>query len=297
MLDLVMIVGPTAVGKTKLSIEVAKALSSEIINGDALQFYQGLDIGTAKVTEKEKDNIPHHLLDILPPEESFSVAEYQSMVREKISLIKEKTMIPVIVGGSGLYLSSVVDDYQFLGDKRAEEKYLEYQNLSTEDLARILIETKPLLAKKCDLSNRRRVLRALEKQESDVQDKLFPFYENALLIGLEVDRKLLYERIEHRVDQMITNGLIEEARKLYLDGLSGQSVKAIGYKELFLYFDGEINLNQAIDLIKRNSRRYAKRQMTWFKNKMNVTWFKVDFENFDKVVDEVIEFIKKEVKS
>ncbi len=292
MLDLIMIVGPTAVGKTKLSIEVAKSLNTEIINGDAMQFYKGLDIGTAKITKEEMQSIPHHLLDILNPEESFSVAAYQQLVREKIAQIKEKQNIPVIVGGSGLYLSSVVDDYQFLGKERTLDEKT-YDNYTTEELARILIETKPLLAKKCDLSNRRRVLRALEKDESDVQEKLYPFYENALIIGLEIERKLLYQRIDERVDKMILNGLIEEAECLYDEVIDHNKIQAIGYKELFLYFNGEISLEEAIALIKRNSRRYAKRQMTWFKNKMNVNWFNVNTDNFDETVNEIIQFIKK----
>ena len=293
MLDLVMIVGPTAVGKTKLSVEVAKKFSCEIINGDAMQFYRGLDIGTAKIKPQEMQGIKHHLLDILSPEAEFSVAEYQTLVREKIAMLKEKGLFPVIVGGSGLYLSSVVDDYQFLGEKRNTELMKEYDELSTESLARILIDTKPLLAKKCDLSNRRRVLRALEKSESDLQEQTIPYYDNALIIGLEIERKVLYQRIEERVDSMIKNGLIEEALKLYELGITGQSVKAIGYKELFSYFKGEITLEEAISLIKRNSRRYAKRQMTWFKNKMNVTWFNVDLNDFNNTVIEVIEYIKK----
>lgn len=288
-----MIVGPTAVGKTRLSIEVAKEFSSEIINGDAMQFYQGLDIGTAKINSQEMQGVKHHLLNILSAEEEFSVAEYQTLVREKIATIKDKGVFPVIVGGSGLYLSSIVDDYQFLGQKRNTELMKEYEELSTEALARILIETRPLLAKKCDLSNRRRVLRALEKNESDIQEHTLPFYDNALIIGLEIDRKTLYQRIEERVDSMIKNGLIEEALKLYEQGITGQSVKAIGYKELFLYFKGEITLEEAISLIKRNSRRYAKRQMTWFKNKMNFTWFNVDLNDFQSTVFEVIEYIKK----
>lgn len=292
MLDLIMIVGPTAVGKTKLSIELAKSLNTEIINGDAMQFYKGLDIGTAKITKEEMQSIPHHLLDILNPEESFSVAAYQQLVREKIAQIKEKQNIPVIVGGSGLYLSSVVDDYQFLGKERTLDEKT-YDNYTTEELARILIETKPLLAKKCDLSNRRRVMRALEKDESDVQEKLYPFYENALIIGLEIERKLLYQRIDERVDKMILNGLIEEAKCLYDEVIDHNKIQAIGYKELFLYFKGEISLEEAIALIKRNSRRYAKRQMTWFKNKMNVNWFNVDIDNFDNTVNEIIQFIKK----
>ncbi|MDT8336676.1 MAG: tRNA (adenosine(37)-N6)-dimethylallyltransferase MiaA [Candidatus Izemoplasmatales bacterium] len=295
MIDLVMIVGPTGVGKTALSLELAKKFNGEIINGDAMQFYKGLDIGTAKVKHQEQENIPHHLLDILEPEVVFSVALYQEMVREKVSEINSRKKLPIIVGGSGLYLSAIIDDYLFLGDKRHNDIESKYQDLSTEKLAKILIETKPLLAKKCDLSNRRRVLRALSKDETAVQEKLNPYYENALIIGLELDRKKLYELLDQRVEEMIQNGLIVEVKSLYDKKINSQAMQAIGYKELYRYFDGEMELSEVIDLIKRNTRRYAKRQLTWFKNKMKVNWFTVNLDNFDSTVNEVIEYIKKEV--
>ncbi len=290
-----MIVGPTGVGKTALSLELAKKFEGEIINGDAMQFYKGLDIGTAKIKLQEQESIPHHLLDILEPEEGFSVALYQELVRKKVSEIKSRKKLPIIVGGSGLYLSAVVDDYLFLGDKRDEDIESEYQDLSTEQLAKILIETKPLLAKKCDLSNRRRVLRALSKDETAVQEKLNPYYENAQIIGLDLDRKKLYELLDQRVEEMIQNGLIAEVKSLYDKRINSQAMQAIGYKELYRYFDGDMELSEVIDLIKRNTRRYAKRQLTWFKNKMKVNWFKVNHDNFDSTVKEVIEYIKKEV--
>ena len=293
MLDLIMIVGPTATGKTKLSIALAKEFNGEIINGDSMQFYEGLNIGTAKI--KNKEDVTHHLLDILSPTESFSVAEYQRLVREKISEIKSRDKLPIIVGGSGLYLNSIYYDYQFLGNVRKDITTETYKELTTEELAKILIEEKPLLAKKCDLSNRRRVLRALEKEDKDIQTTLFPFYQNAQVIGLNIERDLLYQRIDKRVDEMFEEGLIQEVKNLYLKGINSQAISAIGYKELYDYFNGKTTLEEAKNLIKRNSRRYAKRQLTWFNNKLKVNWFNVDPTNFMKTIEEVKKMIKKEV--
>jgi len=171
MYDFIMVVGPTAVGKTRLSIEIAKTFNGEIINGDSMQFYKGLDIGTAKIKEEEKQGITHHLLDILEADESFSVAEYQTLVREKIDEIKGRKKLPVIVGGSGLYLNSIINDYKFFGTERDVKREELYQDFTTRELAEILVKEKPLLAKNTDLSNRRRVLRALEKNDSDVQNR------------------------------------------------------------------------------------------------------------------------------
>ena len=297
MFDLIMIVGPTAVGKTRLSIEIAKTFDGEIINGDSMQFYKGLDIGTAKIKEAEKQGITHHLIDILEPSDNFSVAIYQKLVRAKIEDIKSRSKLPIIVGGSGLYLNSIINDYQFMGKERTIEKADIYQDLETEELAEILKREKPLLAKNTDLSNRRRVLRALEKNDSDVQDKLVPYYENILIIGLELDREILYKRINERVHKMIDLGLLSEVEALYKSQVNGQALQAIGYKELFPYFEDKISFIDAVELIKQNSRRYAKRQMTWFKNKMNVTWFKVEADNFSLTIDHIIEFIKKTINT
>ena len=293
MLDFIMILGPTAVGKTLLSIEVAKEFNGEIINGDAMQFYQGLDIGTAKIKEEEKCGIEHHLLDFLDPKESFSVAQYQELVREKITEIKKKKKLPIIVGGSGLYLSSVFYDYQFPGEERDRSFEEQYKDTDTETLARILIESKPKFAEKVDLGNRRRILRALQKDESDLQEKMYPYYENGIIIGLTANRKELYQRIDSRVNKMISDGLVEEAKHLHDKGIISQATQAIGYKELFAYFDGDISFERASELIKQSSRRYAKRQMTWFKNKMDVNWFDVEFSDFEKTISVVNEFIKK----
>ncbi|MDY0023821.1 MAG: tRNA dimethylallyltransferase, partial [Candidatus Izemoplasmatales bacterium] len=170
-----------------------------------------------------------------------------------------------------------------------------YKELTTEELAKILIEEKPLLAKKCDLSNRRRVLRALEKEDKDIQTNLFPFYQNAQVIGLNIERDLLYQRIDKRVEEMFEEGLIQEVKNLYLKGINSQAISAIGYKELYDYFNGKTTLEEAKNLIKRNSRRYAKRQLTWFNNKLKVNWFNVDPTNFTKTIEEVKKMIKKEV--
>jgi tRNA dimethylallyltransferase len=293
MLDFVMILGPTAIGKTKLSIEVAQKFNGEIINGDAMQFYLGLDIGTAKIKEDEKQGIVHHLLDFKDPKEGFSVAQYQTLVREKISEIKARKNLPIVVGGSGLYLSAVYYDYQFPGEERDKDFEEKYKDTDTETLARILIETKPKLAEKVDLGNRRRILRALQKDESDLQEKMYPYYENGLIIGLTTNRKELYQRIDDRVDKMMAEGLVEEAKDLFDKGIESQATQAIGYKELFAYFQGETSLERAVEIIKQSSRRYAKRQMTWFKNKMDVNWFDVEFTDFSKTISEVNELIKK----
>ena len=291
-----MILGPTAVGKSDLSISLAKAFDGEIINGDAMQFYKGLDIGTAKVSLEEQQEIKHHLLDILTLEDRYSVSLYQKMVRDKITEIKNKNKLPIIVGGSGLYLNAIIYDYKFLGDEREEITESKYQDLSLEELANILKKKSPKLALNTDLFNRRRVIRALEKSDDDLQENLNEYYHNALIIGLEMDRALLYQRINQRTDRMVEKGLIEEAKKLYDKQIDSQAFQAIGYKELFKYFSGEISEDQAIDLIKRNSRRYAKRQMTWFKNKMEVNWFKVDPNDFSKTIKDVKKIIKKEVE-
>lgn len=293
MFDLIMIVGPTAVGKTRLSIELAKAFSGEIINGDAMQFYRGLDIGTAKIKEEEKQGIKHHLLDVLDPHEETSVVDYQAKVRKKIEEITKKHKLPIIVGGSGLYLSSILFDYKFPGPSRNEELTKKYEEFTTDILVQMLKNTKPELAKKTDLANRRRVLRALEKDNFDFQEEISSYYQNALIIGLDLERDKLYERIDNRVMDMVNDGLLEEVKSLYDQGISSQAIMAIGYKELFPYFRGETSLEAALALIKRNSRRYAKRQLTWFKNRMNAVWFKVNPENFDKTIEEVKEYIKK----
>lgn len=293
MNKIIAIVGPTGVGKTKLSIELAKEFNGEIISCDSMQFYKGLDIGTAKVTKEEMQGIKHHLIDIIEVREQFSVAEYQNIVRSKINELLKKNITPILVGGSGLFINSVLYDYRFKGVKRDESTLEKYDAMKLDDLVELLKKTAPNVADNTDLNNRRRVLRALEKTDSDVDlsgKKLF--YKNAIIIGLEMDRALLYKNIELRVDRMVDNGLLREAKWLYNQNLDTQATKAIGYKEFFGYFDKKNNLEFSKDLLKRNSRRYAKRQMTWFKNKMDCNWYFVGDKSFNETIKEITENIK-----
>lgn len=309
---LIVLIGPTAVGKTKLSIEMAKVFNGEIISGDSMQIYRGMDIGTAKITHEEMDGIPHHLIDIKEPNESFSTAEFQELVRKKIDEISAKGKLPMIVGGTGLYIQSVIFDYHFtdapsdpdfrmLLEKEAEE-------LGAEALHERLKVIDPESAERIHPNNVRRVIRALEinhcsgKTAGETQANQSPdlIYDTAI-VGLTMDRDLLYERINLRVDLMIEQGLLDEVKYFYNQGLRNcQSIQAIGYKELYEYLDGKISLDQAIEKLKQNSRRYAKRQLTWFRNKMNVEWFDMSASNeAEKKFAEISKFIegKLEIKA
>jgi len=295
MLDLIMIVGPTATGKSKLAIELAKNFNGEVINGDAFQFYKGLDIGTAKIKDNELEGVTHHLLSFLEPSDRFNVATYQELVREKINLVKAKKKTPIIVGGSGLYLNSIYYDYQFFGDERNDDLVSNYDSFNNDELFELLREKNQHLAEITDRFNRRRLIRALEKTDDAIQTKLNEYYNNSVVIALNMPREELYKRINSRVDKMINDGLVQEVRKLFDKQIYSQAIQAIGYKELYRYFNQEINLLAATELIKKNSRNYAKRQLTWFKNKINCHWIIVDNLDFKKTVEEATLIIKKEV--
>lgn len=282
---LVVIIGPTAVGKTKTSIELAKRHNGEIISGDSMQVYKGMDIGTAKVTYEEMEGIPHHLIDIKSPDEPFSVAEFQRLVREKIAEISARGKLPMIVGGTGLYIQSVLYDYQF-SDAPTDEEYRKRMEKRVElegpeGIYEELVQVDPESAKNIHPNNVRRVIRALEvfhcsgKTMSSYQEHQSGeiLYDTAI-IGLSMDRDILYERINKRVECMMEQGLLQEVSSLYESGLRDcGSIQAIGYKELYEYLDGKGTLAEAVERLKQNSRRYAKRQFTWFRNKMDVEWF------------------------
>ncbi|SHF53481.1 tRNA (adenosine(37)-N6)-dimethylallyltransferase MiaA [Ornithinibacillus halophilus] len=283
----IAIVGPTAVGKTALSIQVANKFNGEIISGDSMQVYKGLDIGTAKITIDEMQDVPHHLIDIKEPDEDFSVADFKENVEQNIKDISLRNKVPILVGGSGLYIQAALYDYQFSNQKRDEEitKQLEreLEQLGNYTLYERLKIIDPIQAEKIHPNNHRRVIRALEVylstgktmteyQKSQQQEANYDIY----FVGLEMERSLLYERINKRVDLMIENGLVQEVERLYLEGYENhQSMRGIGYKEFIPYFKGEYSLETAIELLKRNSRRFAKRQYTWFKNKMDINWYHV----------------------
>jgi tRNA dimethylallyltransferase len=289
-IDVVAIIGPTASGKTALSIKLAKEIDGEIINGDSMQIYRGMDIGTAKVTEEEMDGVVHHLLDIKDPTEGFSVAEYQQLVREKIAEIQQRGKMPIIVGGTGLYVQSVLYDFVFTDEEIDTEArqayYAELEKIGPEAMHARLMALDPTTAATIHFNNTRRVIRALEMVELAGTSKANEEHNrgdvalyNHLIIGMDMDREKLYERINLRVDIMMEQGLEQEVRALYDEGLRDvQAIKAIGYKELYAYFDGNSTREEAIETIKQNSRRYAKRQLTYFRNKMNVQWIGNDFQ-------------------
>ena len=282
-----VLIGPTAVGKTKLSIEIAKAFNCEIISGDSMQIYRGMDIGTAKIKKEEMDGIPHHLIDIKEPHENFSVAEFQELVRRKITEIHARGKIPFIVGGTGLYIQAVLYDYEFPDDSydpELRQKLMdEVDEKGIEHFYQKLMAVDPVKAKKIHPNNKRRIVRALEVYYTtgetmsaiSAKQKKEPIYD-CLIIGLTMDREKLYERINARVDQMMDEGLLDEVKRLYeMDLKDVSATQAIGYKELFEYFEGKVSLEEAVENLKRNTRRFAKRQLTWFKNKMTVEWFDV----------------------
>jgi tRNA dimethylallyltransferase len=301
---LVVIIGPTAVGKTKLSIELAKRLNGEIISGDSMQVYKGMDIGTAKIKPEEMEGIPHHLIDIKEPAESFSVAEFQQMVRPLISEITKRDKLPMIVGGTGLYIQSVIYDYQF-SDAPSDDNYRRRLEKFAQERGVVALHEKlkkidPYSAERIHPNNVRRVIRAMEifyctgKTMTEWQKQQTPdlLYDVAL-VGLTMEREQLYRRINERVDQMMAEGLLDEVKTLYESGVRDcQSIQAIGYKEIYEYLDGYISLEEAIEQLKQNSRRYAKRQLTWFRNKMPVQWFDMtDLENFSTKVEEILHYI------
>ena len=288
MKKIIVITGPTGVGKTKLSVKLAKKLNGEIINADSMQVYRGLDIGTAKIREEEKEMVPHHLFDICDVHDNYTIYNYQKDARSMISKLERKRKTPILVGGSGLYIKAALYDYKLVN----EEFHSEFEELSNEEL---LNEIKKYYDTDIHINNRKRLVRELNKiknNSNNISDINEPIYD-IVVIGLTTERDKLYEIIDKRVDTMVKDGLIREVKDLYDNNIRTKAIQTgIGYKELYKYLDGEITLDTAIELIKKNSRNYAKRQYTFFNNQMKVNWFNVDFDNFDNTINEVYEFIK-----
>lgn len=283
MEKVIVIVGPTAVGKTALGVQLAQLFNGEVISGDSMQVYRGLDIGTAKVTDAEKGAVPHHLIDVRDVDEPYTTSDFQQMGRAKINEITAREHIPIVVGGTGLYIESLLYNMSH-GEADPDPDFRTEMEALAEKESRQFVWEKleaidPEAADNIHPNNLVRTIRALEvhhvtgqkfsdykKQENERQ----PLYDT-FIIGLNTDRELLYNRINQRVDLMMADGLIDEAR--WLDcavSRDAQSVRGIGYKELFAYFDGDINLQEATSDIKQASRHYAKRQLTWFRNKTAV---------------------------
>lgn len=299
---LIVIVGPTAVGKTATSIDLAKHFGGEVISGDSMQVYKGMDIGTAKISRNEMDDVPHHLIDIKQPNEPFSVADFQSLAKKSISSIYNHGNIPFIVGGTGLYVNAVIYDYDF-SEASEDPAFREQLNNFADEhgndaLHEQLKVVDPQSYDQLHPNNRRRVIRALEvfhvtgKPLAEQRNKIESSLYDTTVIGLTMDRDVLYDRINQRVDQMISEGLIEEVEKLHKLGYSDcQSMQAIGYKEILDYVRGNVTQEAAIAQLKQNSRRFAKRQLTWFRNKMNISWFDMTTDS-KKTSKEIHKFLK-----
>lgn len=290
MKDIIVIVGPTGIGKTKLSIELAKKLDAEIINGDSVSIYKRLNIGSAKPTKEEQSGIPHHLIDIKDVDEDYTVFDYQKDVRKKIEEITSRGKQIIIVGGTGLYIKAALYDYKFTEGTT----YNEYNDLSNEEILSKIKEYK--VEKLPELNNRKRLVRLLNKLENNEEitnnkDKLLY---NIKVIGLTTDRETLYKRINKRVDIMMENGLLDEINSLKEDYKNSRILNSgIGYKEFYDYLYNNKSLEDVIDDIKKNSRHFAKRQYTFFNHQFNTNWFNVDLNNFDNTIIEVMDFLKK----
>ena len=287
----IVIVGPTGVGKTKLSIELAKKYNGEVINADSTQVYREMDIATAKVTVEEMDGVVHHLLDIRNMDEDYSVYDFQNDCRNCINDIISRGKTPIIAGGTGLYVKAALYDYKF----DLESSNFDYSSYSNDKLYERLLSIDP--DSSIHKNNRKRIERALSYYDStggilSEKEKTDKLLYDCVFIGLTTDRNVLYDIINKRVDIMVSNGLLDEAKRIYDSGVRSKAVMTpIGYKELFSYFSGDCGFDEAISLIKQRSRNYAKRQYTWFNNQMNVNWFDVDFNNFLNTVNEICNFI------
>lgn len=291
MKNIIVITGPTGVGKTKMSIELAKRIDAEIINADSMQVYKDLNIGTAKITEKEKEGIPHHLFDIVEPTNMYTVYDYQKDARDIINDVLSRGKKVIIVGGTGLYIKALLYDYKFI----KEDKTYDFSKMSNEEILDKINSYN--LDINLHINNRKRLERVLTKlynnnmQAEKTDTVLYDF----VTIGLTTTRDNLYKIIDNRVDKMIEDGLIDEVEELYKKNIHSKAINTgIGYKELYKYFDKEISLDEAISLIKKNSRHYAKRQYTFFNNQMNIKWFNTNYNDFSLTVEEVYNYIKGE---
>ena len=302
MEKVIVVVGPTGVGKTRMGVALAKYFNGEVISGDSMQIYNTMDIGTAKVTSEEMKGIVHHLIDIKDPTENYSVKDFQDEVRLKIKEITSRGKLPIIVGGTGLYIKAALYDYEFGESQMDHQEYIDkYQAYSNKELYDLLNKIDETSAKELHPNNRQRVLRAIAiyestgiKKSETLAKQNHELVYDAKFIGLTLEREALYERINQRVDLMMEQGLLQEIdglmKKNYSKNL--QSMKAIGYKEWFDYFEGHISQDEVYENIKKHSRQYAKRQYTWFRNQFDVHWYEVNLEDFNKTVQKVLKDIQ-----
>lgn len=308
---LIVIAGPTGVGKTKLSVMLAKRLNGEIVSADSMQIYKGMDIGTAKVTEDEMQGVAHHMIDIVEPNTDFSIYEFQNLAREKISEIMSRGKVPILVGGTGFYIQAVIRDVQFETEdidksyRKALELISEFEG-GREVLHELLENIDPLSANVIHKNNVKRVIRALEFyeengysiQEHNEKESNRDYIYDVNMYVLTDERDKIYERIDNRVESMFDVGLVEEVKMLVnrYGSLATTASQAIGYAELLKYFNGEYNLDRAKELIKQNSRHYAKRQLTWFKRERIAQYIDISkYNSFDEIVDKLYEVYEEDV--
>ncbi|MCI8763531.1 MAG: tRNA (adenosine(37)-N6)-dimethylallyltransferase MiaA [Lachnospiraceae bacterium] len=305
---LIIVTGPTAVGKTSLSIRLAKALDGEIISADSMQVYRGMDIGSAKVTASEMDGVPHHLIDVLDPQEEFNVTVFQSMARQALSGIYERGHVPIVAGGTGFYIQALLYDIDFKENDSGGAIRRELEQLGAERgneyLHQLLRQADPEAAQQIHANNRKRVIRAIEyyrltgqpisehNRQERAKSSPYRFY----YYVLTCNRDLLYERIDQRVDDMLSLGLAEEVRRLKSMGCHRGmvSMQGLGYKEILDYLDDRCSLEEAVRILKRDTRHFAKRQLTWFRRERDVRW--LELERFGHDRGRVLEYILKEWK-
>lgn len=307
-MPVVIIAGPTGVGKTATSIELAKRLDGEIISADSMQIYRGMDIGTAKVTEEEMQGIPHHMIDIAEPTENFSVYRYVSMCKDAVMDILSRNKLPIIAGGTGLYIDSFLSDIDFTEVTSDETYRKELEELAKEKgnefIHNMLKEFDPASAESIHPNNLKRIIRALEyyritgttisSHNEESRKKASPY--NCCYICLTRDREELYERIDKRVDIMLDSGLVDEVRSLLDSGCTSEhtSMQALGYKEIAAYLNGDTEYDEAVEILKRDSRRYAKRQLTWFRRREDALW--INLSETENPVDKALEYINTKIK-
>lgn len=304
----IVIVGPTASGKTSLSIEIAKEIGGEIVSADSMQIYKDMDIATAKPTTDEMQGIPHHLISIIDSDENFSVAAYKEKAMEAIADIFQRGKTPVVVGGTGLYVDTLINNTNFFDFDKSEEREKLKERLEAEGIEKLYDELKsvdPATAEKLHINDMKRILRALEVYNStgktislqaELSHESESEYDWAVIGFTAENREVLYERINRRVDIMLEEGLLEEAKEFFASEKSSTAKQAIGYKELKPYFDGVMTLDEATEKLKRETRRYAKRQLTWFRRNKNINWINIDGKTSDDIFKEALNVISSMVK-
>lgn len=299
----IVLTGPTAVGKTKLSIGLAKAVNGAIVSADSMQVYRHMDIGSAKIKKEEMQGVDHYLIDVLDPEDDFNVFLFQKMAKEAMEEIWSQGKVPIITGGTGFYIQAVLRDIEFSENDGKSEEREQYEKLAEEKGAEylhdLLAARDPAAAEQIHANNIKRVIRALEyfdqtgekisEHNEEQREKESPY--TYLYFVLNDERSRLYERIDRRVDEMIGEGLVDEVRSLMERGLTEDhvSMKGLGYKELFPYLRGECSLEEAVEIIKRDTRHFAKRQITWFKREGEIIWINKD--DFDYDEDAILEYL------